>query len=90
MAQAQNGNKIVKCTTDGSNNLLTVSTELANDASNPKLLISSTTGDKEKTINLNKYTPTVSEDVSGLHKGVHVTTLYINDMPVDSKTWIKE
>ena len=90
MTQAQNGNKIVKCTTDGSNNLLTVSTELANDASNPKLLISSTTGDKEKTINLNKYAPTVSEDVSDLHKGVHVATLYINDTPVDSKTWIKE
>ena len=90
MAQTQNENKIVKCFTDGNNNLLTVSTELANDASNAKLLISSTTGDKEKTININKYTPTISEDVSDLHKGVYVATLYVNNTPVDSKNWIKE
>lgn len=88
--QVKSGNRIVRCATDGDNNLLTVSTELVKDASNAKLLISSITGDREKTIKVDNNNSTVSEDVSSLHKGVHVATLYVNDTPVDSKNWIKE
>lgn len=88
--QTLNESRIIKCSTDGGNDLLTISTELADNVSNAKIQISSATGDREKTINLSNNAPTISEDVSGLHKGIHVTTLYVNNMPVDSKNWIKE
>lgn len=88
--QTENENKIVKCATDGENNLLIVSTELSDNASNAKLLISSVTGDSEKSIYVNKDNSIITEDVSNLHKGVHVATLYVNNTPVDSKNWIKK
>lgn len=89
-AQVASANKIVQCSTNNSNDQLSVSMKLSPDISNAKLLISSSMGNNEKSISVSPDIPSVEENISSFSKGVHVVTLYVNNVPVDSRSWIKE
>ena len=89
-AQVASANKIVQCSTNNSNDQLAVSMKLSPDISNAKLLISSSMGDSERSISVSSGSSSVKENISSFSKGVHVVTLYVNNVPVDSRSWIKE
>lgn len=89
-SQVVSENRIVQCSTNNSNDQLSVTMELAPTISNAKLLVTSSRGDNEKSIPVSPSIPSVEENISSLSKGVHVVTLLVNNIPVDSKSWIKE
>lgn len=83
-------NKILSCVPDKSCSQLTVTTQLDEKANDARLVISSMTGEQERSIPVSTSNPTVTENISTLQNGVHIVGLYVDNSLTDSKNWMKE
>lgn len=82
--------KITSCTPNPSDGIVTISTELGSDVTTATLAISSLSGNRERTLAVSPSNTQISEDISSLTTGIHIVSLLVNGVPVDSQRLIKE
>jgi hypothetical protein len=65
-------------------------TKLQDGVSSGQLVISSMTGNREKTLVVSNVMPNVTENISSLNSGIHIVSLYVNGKLTDSQRLIIE
>lgn len=83
-------NKIIGCNPNPANGNVTITTKLQDETSSGQLVISSMTGNREKTFAVSCGMPSVTENVSSLNAGIHIVSLYVNGKLADSQRLIVE
>lgn len=83
-----NGCKIVNCQINNSTGNISVEVMLSGNTDNAYLTISSINGNIEKRIDMPSNCSYVTKKISGVDNGIHVVTLHVNNLPVDSKNLI--
>ena len=86
----ETANKILSCSANDSGERLSIATQLDDGVTNARLVISSISGEPERTIPVSAQSPNVDENISSLQKGIHIVGLYIDNGLSDSKNWVKE
>lgn len=82
--------KILGCTPNPTNGNVTISTQLDTEAKTAVLVIRSLTGTEEMRVNVSNDSPSVNVNASTLSTGMHIVTLYVNDVVCDSARLVKE
>lgn len=82
--------KILECAPNPTNGNVTISTQLDTEAKTAVVVIRSLTGMEEMRLNVSYELPTSSCNVARLDAGIHIVTLYVNDVACDSARLIKE
>ncbi len=82
--------KIISCSPNPSNGMVTVSTQMENGVTNCYLTISSLTGTTKKTVKLSQDSEATQVDVTSLSKGIYIVSLFTNGQIADTKRLIKE
>lgn len=86
----ETANKILSCSANDSGERLSIATQLDDGVTNAHLVISSISGEPERTIPVSAQSPNVDENISSLQKGIHIVGLYVDNGLSDSKNWVKE
>lgn len=86
----ETANKILSCSANDSGERLSIATQLDDGVTNARLVISSISGEPERTIPVSAQSPNVDENISSLQKGIHIVGLYVDNGLSDSKNWVKE
>ena len=86
----EKANKILSCSANDSGERLSIATQLDDGVTNARLVISSISGEPERTIPVSAQSPNVDENISSLQKGIHIVGLYVDNGLSDSKNWVKE
>ena len=86
----EKANKILSCSANDSGERLSIATQLDDGVTNAHLVISSISGEPERTIPVSAQSPNVDENISSLQKGIHIVGLYVDNGLSDSKNWVKE
>lgn len=87
---SDSNNKILNCSPNPTNGFITITTQLGNEVSNAKVLISSLTGNREKELTVSSQCPTSSTNLSSLNSGVYIVSLFVGGKLVDYQRLIKE
>ncbi|MCM1109518.1 MAG: T9SS type A sorting domain-containing protein [Clostridium sp.] len=72
------------------NGEVTISTQLDNNVNNAIIVISSITGNREKTLTIPQGTYIITENIADLNAGIHIISLIVNGILTDSQRIIKE
>lgn len=70
--------------------MVTIDTQLSNDAKSASIIIRSLEGIEEKRVSLNVDSQSVSLDLSNLKNGIHLVTLIVDGNISDSTRLVKE
>lgn len=81
---------ITQCLANSSDNTAMVSTQLADDAKEAKVIITPTIGNMHSEHTVSADTPTVSADISAFPNGVLSVSLFVDGKIVDSRNIIKK
>lgn len=82
--------KIISCSPNPTNGLVSISTQLDNDVKNAKIVISSLMGSRKKEIIVSPQRPITSVNISSLNSGIYIVSLLVDGKLVDSQRLIKE
>lgn len=87
---SNSGSKIISCSPNPASGNVTITTKLQDGVSSGQLVISSMTGNREKTLVVSNVMPNVTENISSLNSGIHIVSLYVNGKLTDSQRLIIE
>ncbi|WP_170935022.1 T9SS type A sorting domain-containing protein [Prevotella sp. P3-122] len=87
---SDSGSKIIRCSPNPASGNVTITTKLQDGVSSGQLVISSMTGNREKTLVVSNVMPNVTENISSLNSGIHIVSLYVNGKLTDSQRLIIE
>lgn len=82
--------KIISCSPNPTDGLVSISTQLDNEVKNAKIVISSLMGSRKKELVVSPQRPITSVNISSLNSGIYVVSLLVNGQIVDSQRLIKE
>lgn len=82
--------RIVSCTPNPTAGNMTITTKIDGSVRNAVVAVTNLAGNREKTINVSSDMPTISEDISSLDAGIHVVSLYADDVLCNSLRIVKE
>lgn len=81
---------ILNCNPNPTYGMVTIDTQLSNDAKSASIIIRSLEGIEEKRVSLNVDSQSVSLDLSNLKNGIHLVTLIVDGNISDSTRLVKE
>lgn len=84
-----NNSSIASCSINRADGNVTIATDIANDAKESVLVLSSVSGEKLSTTNVPTGTHTTAIEKSKIKEGVNIISLYVNGKLADSKNIIK-